>query len=42
LPSVEDEALAKQREVVASVHVDSAVKVDMRQKLNEKYHGGKA
>jgi hypothetical protein len=42
LPSVEDEALAKQKQAVANVNRDTAHKVDLRQVLNEKYHGGKA
>ncbi len=42
LPSVEDEAVAKQKQAVASVNRDSASQVDLRQSLNEKYHGGKA
>lgn len=42
LPSVEDEAVAKQKQDVASVNRDTAHKADMRQSLNDKYHGGKA
>lgn len=42
LPSVEDEALAKQKQAVANVNRDTAQKADLRQVLNEKYHGGKA
>ena len=42
LPSAEAEAMAKQNQAVANVHRDSAVKADMRQMLNERYHGGKA
>jgi len=42
LPSVEDEAVAKQKQAVASVNRDSASQVDLRQSLNDKYHGGKA
>ena len=42
LPSAEAEAMAKQNQAVADVHRDSAVKMDMRQMLNNKYHGGKA
>lgn len=42
LPSAEAEAMAKQNQAVADVHRDSAVKTDMRQMLNNKYHGGKA
>ena len=42
LPSVEDEAVAQQKQAVASVNRDTAHKVDLRQLLNKKYHGGKA
>ena len=42
LPSVEDEAVAKQKQAVASVNSDASTKVDLRQSLNDKYHGGKA
>lgn len=42
LPSVEDEAVAQQKQAVANVNRDTAHKVDLRQVLNEKYHGGKA
>jgi hypothetical protein len=42
LPSVEDEAVAKQKQAVENVNSDTAVKGDLRQSLNEKYHGGKA
>ncbi len=42
LPTAEDEALAKQKQAVASVNSDTAIKGDMRQLLNQKYHGGKA
>lgn len=42
LPSVEDEAVAKQKKALGSVNSDSTHKVDLRQVLNNKYHGGKA
>jgi hypothetical protein len=40
LPSVEDEAVAKQKQAVASVHRDTAVSTDMRSLINKKFHGG--
>lgn len=40
LPSVEDEAVAKQKQAMASVNRDTAQKVDMRSLINQKFHGG--
>ena len=43
VPSDADKALAEQKKATAAVNSDaSAVKGDMRQQLNQKYHGGKA
>ena len=41
LPSVENQALSKQKKALADVRGDSMYNEDMRVKLNKKFHGGK-